>query len=143
MSRAFRFRRRVLVAACAAFLFLGCLGPKGVKVTGKIVENGQAYTTPQGGTLSLSFKGGEGDKEMIYPATISPDGSFVAAGEKNAGVPPGKYKVAISFTGGSDPDSLAKAEQYNGKFAALNGQEIQIEDPAKPITIDVGAGTIK
>jgi hypothetical protein len=133
----------MLVAACTAFLFLGCGGPKGVRLQGKLVKDGMAYTPPQGATLSLSFTGAAQGAVDTYAATVNPaDGTFVVNGVKNAGIPPGKYKVMMNLAPEStDPAALAKMAGANALFTSINGKECEIsEDAGKPLTIDISTG---
>ncbi len=142
MSRVFRFSGRILLAACAAALFLGC-GPKGVKTEGKILNSGSPYTPPSGALISLAFKGGEGGKDTYGAGIDQTNGTFKVAGPDGNGMPAGKYKIRLSATvGGTDPASLEATKAEAGKFAALNGQDVDIE-AGKTIIIDIGNGSVK
>jgi len=145
MSQSLGSRRHWFVLVCGAFLCAGC-GTKGVKVEGKIVKDGQAYTVPQGESLSLSFNGkGPNGEDRTYPATVTgSDGTFVANGVEGKGVPPGKYQVQLNRTvTGSDPASLAKMATINREFTHINGKEVEFTtEPVQKITIDIAKGTI-
>jgi hypothetical protein len=146
MSQTSGFGCRLFVAGCMALFLAGCGGVKGVKVEGKLLNNGQAYVPPAGVKVNLSFlstdpKGGA----SAHAAVINPgDGSFVVSGPKDAGMPPGKYKINLNLTSeATDPASLEKATWANAALAQIHGKECDIPAGGKAtITIDIGKGTV-
>lgn len=131
--------RRFIVLTCATLLFAGCAESSGVKLAGKLVKAGKGYILPAEDTLNLSFEG-----KNLYPATFNPaDGTFTVAGPKGTGIPPGKYKISLNRTPGSnDPASLSKSTDLNAEFSKVDGKEVEINSGMTSITIDLATGAI-
>ena len=142
--------RQVLSFCSFALLLLalflpGCGPPKGVKIEGTIVKGGQPFPLPQGATLNLAFKGkGFKGEDATFAAEVSPNGSFVVNGANDRGIPPGKYVLSVNLTlASTDPAALARMEEINRQFAAINGKEAEISSAAnQKITIDIANGTV-
>ena len=129
-------RQRVLLAASAALLLVGCGGSKGVKIEGKIVRNGAPLKVEGNDILGLSF---DGPESKVFPATVNKDGTFVANG-----VAPGHYKIRLTLApGGNDAASLAKARDISKQFDAVNNKlEYEVGSGDQTITVDVEKGTV-
>lgn len=95
------------LAACAIVALIsvvGCgkSGPKTVRVTGRILLNGQPLavtpTEAQLGAVQLRFieLGADGAPSgPSYSANAKPDGSFNVLGIGGRGLPPGNYRIAV------------------------------------------------
>ncbi|MDE2505827.1 MAG: hypothetical protein KGM43_01310 [Planctomycetota bacterium] len=99
----------------------GCgSGERTVGVTGKLVKNGTKYEIPNGQSLQMTFIAMEiegADGKMVpnsdpYPVEYQADtGVFKVPGREGYGVPPGKYRVAISQTMTSEAASKQKGRK--------------------------------
>jgi len=98
----------VWIAACLLAATLGPIvgcgksGPKTVRVTGRILLNGQPLavtpTEAQLGAVQLRFieLGADGAPSgPSYSANAKPDGSFNVLGIGGRGLPPGNYRIAV------------------------------------------------
>ena len=93
-----------LLLASATLLLSGCGGGNNVKVTGKLLKGGARYTPPEGHRLTITFlaleaqdEAGKAVKDEPFLATLDPAGeSFWVPGREGYGVPPGKYRVAVT-----------------------------------------------
>jgi len=140
MSQSFASRWFLIALASVMLFAAGCREKPGVKVEGKLVKGGKAYSLPAQESLSLSFTG-----KTIYPANVNiADGTFTVDGPTGKGIPPGKYTISINrATSGTDPASLAKSAELSREFTSINGKEVEITAGTSPkLTIDIGAGTI-
>lgn len=91
--------------ALALALLPGCGGSGHyVWVTGKLLKGETPYAAPAGQSVTLAFVGIEtmdASGKMVkytdqYQADLDPSGSFKLRGPEGQGIPPGKYRVAIS-----------------------------------------------
>ncbi len=90
----------------ALILLPGCgQGGRTVWVTGKLIEGGAKYETPANQRITITFVASEiqdGQGKLVastepYMALYDPtDGSFKVPGRDGSGIPPGKYRVAIT-----------------------------------------------
>ena len=108
-------RSRVLLAFGLACLVVGC-GSKGIQAHGRLVKNGTAFLPTDEETVHIAFfpaeEAGATSKSYIINFNRT-DGTFRAIGK---GMPPGKYRVAVSITKGRK-DELKGA--YNAKDSTL------------------------
>jgi hypothetical protein len=83
----------------------GCGHGTDVKVSGKLLKGGTPYKVPEGQQALMTFVAVEpADKSNIsiqaddpYSASFDPDGtSFTVPGKEGYGIPPGKYRVALT-----------------------------------------------
>lgn len=69
-----------------------------------------------------------------FPATVKDDGTFRVPGNKNKGIPPGKYRIALHKGAFGSPDELKKA------FTAEKSP-LSVEIPAaKSVRVDADVG---
>jgi hypothetical protein len=141
MSQASVLRSPWIAAAGIVFLLCGCGGGgKGVKVEGKLVKDGQPLTAGKDEMLNLSFTGKNAQgADAVFGAIVQSDGTFVVND-----VPPGKFKLHVSISGGgSEPASLKKMEGVNKEFEAGNAKlEYEVTAEAvQHITVDAKKGT--
>jgi len=84
----------------------GCGEPSnGVRVTGKLLKGGAPYVPPDGQLVSVTFVGLEiqdisGKKsqsnEPFWAEVDQTNGTFSVPGTERRGIPPGKYRVAVT-----------------------------------------------
>jgi hypothetical protein len=98
-------RRQLAPIALILALLPGCGGSGHyVWVTGKLLKGGSPYKPPEGQSVTLAFVGIEtqdASGRMVkytdqYQANLDESGSFQVLGPEGQGIPPGKYRVAIS-----------------------------------------------
>jgi hypothetical protein len=85
----------------AALVVVGCgLGdPKGVKVTGQVLQNGKPIKVLPSEEIMVGFssEAPEGQHIIVAWATVLPDdGTFTISGSAGKGIPAGKYRVIAS-----------------------------------------------
>jgi hypothetical protein len=93
-----------LLLASSTLFLPGCGGGNNVKVYGKLLKGGAKYTPPEGHRVSITFvaieaqdEAGKAIKNEPFQATLDQDGeSFSLPGPDGYGVPPGKYRVAVT-----------------------------------------------
>jgi hypothetical protein len=109
------FMLRVLMVFGLACFVAGC-GSKGIQAHGRLVKNGTPFLPSEGETVHIAFFPAEdaGESSKSYVVNFNrTDGTFRAIGK---GMPPGKYRVAVSITKGRK-DELKGA--YNAKDSTL------------------------
>ena len=96
-----------LVAFIAGLIFLaGCGGPSNhLWVKGRLLKGGAKYAPPEGHVVSVTFIG-MGIEDPTGQVIKSPepfdanyndeDGSFTVPGREGHGIPPGKYRIAVT-----------------------------------------------
>ena len=98
-------QRHLASIALALAILPGCGGSGNyIWVTGTLLKGGAPYKPPEGQNVTIAFVGIEIQDEKgslvkrtdQYQADLSDDGSFKVIGPEGAGIPPGKYRVAIS-----------------------------------------------
>lgn len=135
-------RHPALLAALAVILSLaGCSSSEPVvEVKGKVHQNGQPLAVQvlrsgAGGRVMVRFHAlNQGDDPPgPYGAIVKPDGTFSIPGSRGSGIPPGKYRVEITWQ-----DSFPMgADKLDGKFGSENSPVI-VEIPSdEDIDIDV------
>jgi hypothetical protein len=95
-----------LAFALSMVLFSGCGGSGNyVWVTGRLLKGGVPYKAPEGQSVTLAFYGIEtlnaegkkvNDAEAHQAVLDETDGSFKVIGPEGQGIPPGKYRVAVT-----------------------------------------------
>jgi hypothetical protein len=110
----------VVAAVIATSLCLsGCGDGRSVWVTGKLVKGGAKYNPPEGHLVTVTFVGielpNESGKvvqaEEAFQAVLDPDsGSFSVPGPEGRGIPPGKYRVAVTQKQKREAFDAAKAK---------------------------------
>jgi hypothetical protein len=128
-------RNLALIAALGMILSLtGCSNSEPrVEVKGKVHKNGQPLRVQElrsgaGGRVMVLFHGlDQGDNHLgPYGAIVKPDGTFSLPGPAGNGIPPGKYRVEITWQ-----DTFPMGEdKLEGKFGKENS----------PVVVDVGGG---
>jgi hypothetical protein len=125
-------RRLALISALLLLGLTGC-GGNAVRVTGRVVENGQPYRPGKAAQVELTFF--SADPPLAFLAFLNADGTFAAEGADGKGLPPGTYKVALSSPGGS---------VFRGQFTREN-TPLTVElapNSTVDLTIDVGKKTL-
>jgi hypothetical protein len=141
-------RQLALIAALGPILCLtGCGGSERlVEVKGKVHSNGQPLLVQElpsgaGGRVMVRFHGqDQGDKPQVpYGAIVKSDGSFSIPGSSGRGIPPGKYRVEITW---QDPFPMGK-DKLEGKFGKENSPVVVDIPTGGDIDINVASATGK
>ena len=92
---------------CWCLLQTGCGGKGEVPVTGQLTWGGEPYQPKKEEHVLVVFveltEGGQAGSRS-FPAAVTSDGAFQIDGPNRRGIPPGKYRVAVSSTNPADPD---------------------------------------
>jgi hypothetical protein len=108
-----KLRLSLLLAFLFACLVVGC-GSSGIQARGRLVKSGNPFVPSDAETVHIVFfPESEGSKSYLVNFDRA-DGTFRAIGK---GLPPGKYRVAISIIKGRS-DELKGA--YNAKNSPLS-----------------------
>jgi hypothetical protein len=133
--------RPLVLAAAAALLTAGC-GGETVRVSGRLVKDGEPYTARLTGrepeTFAVDFVGTVGGAKVIFPATLTADGTFRVGGPDGRGIPRGRYRITVLHSGflGAGGDRL------QGRFAAATTPLTADLNESASLTIDIGTGTV-
>jgi hypothetical protein len=154
-------RRLVSIATLlilAAGSFSGCGGGGNeVWVVGKLNKGGAKYTPPEGQDLSITLvaieakdAAGKVVKNEPYLATLGDDGeSFTVPGREGYGIPPGKYRVAITQKmtreafNAAPPRTRAgkkvdrETDYLDNRFSLDKSPIVREVDGSKPLLIDL------
>jgi hypothetical protein len=138
-------RLLVLSSVAVSVLVAGCgKKEKGVKVRGKLLQDGQPiqFLRDEDIRISFSSEGSAGQEAAGASGVVqAEDGSFTITGRDNKGIPPGKYRISLSSSiegGGDDNRFEASVNQKEPPLIAEVGPE-----DGQSFTIDVGARTVK
>jgi hypothetical protein len=116
-------------------LLPGCAGARKVKITGKVLNNGQPLKITEGkGEVRITLLPvvEPGQPYDTYMGKAGPDGSF----EIDGLLPAGKYKVGIEHL---DPNP--QVDQLGGKFAPGRTPIIRDLDGKEPLNVDLSKPT--
>ena len=102
-----RFKFVVALVIAALVVSPGCGGGRGntIRVTGQLLKGGAKYVPPRGQLLSVTFVGLEiedasGKKlpsgEPFLATLDQESATFSVPGPEGYGIPPGKYRVAVT-----------------------------------------------
>ena len=145
------------IALAAAALIDGCgSGGRTVSVAGKLVKGGAKYEVPQDQKVQMTFVAMEiedPEGKMVpnsdpYPAEYQAESAtFKVPGQDGYGIPPGKYRVAISQTLTSEAAAKQKgrnrvnrdADMLRDKFSETNSPIIREIKDAADLTIDLNS----
>ena len=98
-------RRHLAPIVLVLVLLPGCGGSGHyVWVTGKLLQGGAPYKAPEGQSASLTFVAIETQDASgrtikntdQYQADLEDDGSYKVPGPEGKGIPPGKYRIAVT-----------------------------------------------
>jgi hypothetical protein len=121
----------------AAALLAGC-GSRGVTVQGRLEMNGAPYRPAAGETVVVTFLAGAGGKAVSYPASVSAEGTFTVGGPEGKGIPPGRYRVAVSAT----TYGSGSGDRFGGTFGPADTPlACEVTAGTKEITVDLGKKT--
>jgi hypothetical protein len=139
-------RRLVLVAALGMILSLaGCSASEPVvEVKGTVHKNGQPLPVQElpsgaGGRVMVRFHGLDlGERPQgPYGTIVKPDGTFSVPGDTGRGIPPGKYRVEVTW---QDQFPMG-ADKLEGKFGKQNSPVVVDVPSPKDIDINVATAT--
>jgi hypothetical protein len=101
-----RYRHLVLALSIIALIAVaGCGGTNTVWVKGKLLKGGSKYTPPQDQVVNVTYvalevrdaSGKTVQSGDMYTAEIDQEtGAFEVPGPERRGIPPGKYRVAVT-----------------------------------------------
>jgi hypothetical protein len=139
--------RHAPLAALGMILCLaGCSSEPLYKVNGKVHKNGQPLPVKElasgaGGRVMVRFHSLDQGKTDIGPqaSIVKADGTFAVLGATGKGIPPGKYRVEITW---QDPFPMGK-DQLEGKFGKANSPVIVDVPSAEDIDINVASARKK
>jgi hypothetical protein len=139
MTRAAPYR---WAAAGLAALFLAGCGGNTVRVTGRLVKDGQPFTVRLTGaepdTLAVDFHGTADGAKVAFAATVAEDGTFTVPGAERKGIPRGQYRIAVLHSGFLG----AGGDRFKTRYASdKTPLAVEITENAT-LTIDLGAGTV-
>jgi hypothetical protein len=141
-------RQLALLAALGMIPSLaGCAGSDPlVEVKGKVHNDGrplpvQELPSGAGGRVMVRFYGlDQGEKPPgPHGAIVKPDGTFSVPGASGRGIPPGKYRVEITW---QDPFPMGK-DKLEGKFGKENSPVVVDIPSREDIDINVASVTGK
>ena len=125
------------LTALTLLVLTGC--SSSVTVTGKLVQNGQAYALPPGESLEVHFL--SADPQMYPPRDFmtmaNQDGTFTAdqGDPAKKGLPPGKYKLKLHSETPELKKKLSGQPELTTEIDTSKGSKINL-------TIDVGSRTV-
>ncbi|EAQ76835.1 hypothetical protein [Blastopirellula marina] len=137
-------RTITLLLLALSLVFAGCeKGENLVKVSGQIVENGQAVSVPHyeegvSGLRVIFVPLDETSKpvpnRMSDSAFAQQDGKFLMYGNMGTGIAPGKYRVAVQMVApGADG-----ADQWKGRYGPNSSPfEFDIAGSRQEVSIDL------
>ncbi len=144
-----------LLVVMICFAVVGCPGGGGrlVTVTGKILKDGtplalEGRDFQEGAAYvevtfyELDDAGAVATDGRAYSATAKPDGTFVVAGDEGNGIPVGKYRVALRYSGSSSgysPDRQPSGGPWEGNFDASNSPFTFDIQGDQEVVLDVGS----
>ncbi len=137
-------RHLTVCAALGTMLTLaGCSGSEPlVEVKGMVHRNGQplhvqVLRSGAGGRVMVLFHDLDPGASSLgpYGAIVKPDGSFSVPGPSGKGIPPGKYRVEITW---QDPFPMG-ADKLEGKFGQQNSP-VEVTIPSDD-GIDINVAT--
>ncbi len=122
-----------LAVLAAVTLVSGCGSSDAVRVTGKVIKDGQPYPVAAGQWLQLFPVEADSEKTGIYLANLDKDGFFEFPGKEGNGVPPGKYKLTAKLVTYKNRDK----DLLNSTFNELNTQVVRDVTGPTSITLDL------
>lgn len=131
----------VLLITANLLLSAGC-GSDTVRVTGRLLKNGQPYRVnlqaAEPDTLAVDFHGTLEDRKFLFAATMQSDGTFAVAGSDGKGIPRGQYRISVLHSGFEG----AGGDKFKGRYAAEKTPLTVAITESTALTIDVGTGTV-
>ena len=128
---------RLAILMLAAGLAAGCGGDT-VRVSGRIVQNGQPYTANLSGDTPDTFAIDLVGNGFIFSATPAGDGTFTVPGSAKSGVPRGTYKITVLHSGFMGEGG----DRFKARYA-LEKTPLSVElTKSADLVIDVGTGMV-
>jgi hypothetical protein len=129
-----RIARTSVMAIVLAITVVGCGSSKTIKVTGRLVKNGQPYiiTEKEGLRIFFAPEGMPEGKYDSYSAEYDrSDGTFHVTGKDGEGMPPGNYRIALELR-------LNRSDEFRGEFSASKSPlTCLIDSSNRDIVIDL------
>ncbi len=122
-------------AFCLALCVVGCGSSDTVRVTGSLLKGGQRLRIEDGQWIQMSLHPVEGDptKAETFPANVTPDGKFEVTGKEGAGIPRGKYRVAVRLV----KYKAREDDAFKNAFDSANSPIIKQIDGPTSFDVDV------
>jgi hypothetical protein len=123
---------RVLTVVVLAILLVGC-GSGRIKARGRLVKNGEPFVPGEREVVHIAFFAlNEDPKAKSYVVKFDrQDGTFQVTGSDGKGLPPGKYRVAVSLIK-DHKDAL------NGAFDLKNSPFLcDVDNSSEEISLDL------
>jgi len=112
----------------------GCEGAR-IPAKGKVLANGNPLKLSDKGVLTVTFYA-EDDKEATNPFPTIVDqkeGTFTVSGKEQRGLPPGKYRIAVTAV---DPYPSGK-DLFNDKYKGKNTDIVKDVKDTSEIVLDL------
>ncbi len=125
----------MLAGLAVALMVAGCGSSDLMRVTGKVLKDGQPFTVAEGQWLQVHLfpiEAGAANPN-IYLANIDKDGSFEFPGGEGQGVPKGKYKVTAKLVTYKDRDTDLLKKRFNEE----NSKIIADANGSTSVTLDL------
>lgn len=126
--------RKLILGAAALVVFIcGCSGQGLVRVKGQLLYNEKPLEVSEKAGISIMFiKLEAGDKPAMYPAAPldRDDATFTVPGPTGRGIPPGKYRIAITQRMADDlPPEVEKMNEMFSRGNSAIEREVTNSDP--------------
>jgi hypothetical protein len=128
--------RRLVTVAAVACVLIGCGGDnKKLNAVGRVVKGGSAFTVPPDDFVKVVFvpytEPGEQPRMSYICDYDNTAGTFKALGPDLKGIPPGKYRVAVTH-------ERNKKDLFKGAFDLPKTPfVVEVETTNKEIVIDL------
>jgi hypothetical protein len=129
-----RLAFRLLTILMVCCLVAGC-GPSRVKARGRLVKSGQPFLPGDNETVHIAFFPAADDPDpSAHSYVVSfnrADGTFQVVGKDGKGLPPGKYRVAVSLI-------KDRKDQLKGAFNVKSSPVLcEVKSASEEIIVDL------
>lgn len=121
----------VALLAITGFSIAGCDSKR--MVSGRLLNFGQPLTVSDKGLIRIGFAFAN-NPDGSFVAQVKPDGTFTIPGQRDEGIPPGKYRVTVEVL---DPYGQKAFDLLKGEFGEDNSPIVVDFDGNNFIEIDV------
>jgi hypothetical protein len=143
--------------------FAGCGSSNLVWITGRVVQGGKPFVCPPDRQLAVTFIAVEVKDESgksvangePYPAQLDPaDGKFIVPGRDGRGIPPGRYRIALTQRPTAEAISEAwakagkkrspinrKTDYFKSQYSAANSPILRVLETSCELMIDLDRPT--
>jgi hypothetical protein len=110
----------------SVIFFAGGCGDGKVRITGKLMKNGQPFTTSADTLVTLTFAPDAEKSEQTYPAKFNHE-----TGGFELNVPPGKYRARYVIQKKNEPAIIAPPDATKTVHDLSSTKEVNIEIAGK------------